>query len=145
MRACRKGWGNSLCPGINWHHLWISHYIIASYMYQLASYRKIQDGYAQSSTPNTNHCHFITFATRIILFTVFLTIPTRACHCSQSHPVCSSHVESGLNGGLVLTALLVSQHVEEDTQGTQQTVGLLTEEVGSSVTTETLWKWTLWL
>ena len=52
--------------------------------------------------------------------------------------MCSSLDESGLNGGLVLTPLLVSQHVEEDMQGTHQTAGLLTEEVGSSATTETL-------
>ena len=54
--------------------------------------------------------------------------------------MCSSLDVSGLNGGLVLTPLLVSQHVEEDTQGTHQTAGLLTKEVGSSATTETLWK-----
>ena len=54
--------------------------------------------------------------------------------------MCSSLDESGLNGGLVLTPLLVSQHVE-DTQGTHQTADLLMEEVGSSATMETLWKW----
>ena len=57
----------------------------------------------------------------------------------------SSLDESGLNGGLVLTALLISQHVEEDTQGTHQAAGLLTKEVGSSATTKTLWKWTLYM